>query len=365
MTGRLTHKPPTRRDTVDAVRLKKAGDPRDQALLGALAHINEREAALLARELPAAQGPVIGTGLLAEAGRRGDTLITDINRAEAKLLKRHGGSGTRNPATGLLEFGDGMGGSDNPGGGHDASAAGSPGSSGGYGGGYGGGVSSSSSGGYGGNTSFSDYTNDPTMGPGGVDDTIGTYSQNGGYVNWSDYAMNGYKAADTWGRVLQEMWSPSVPTSKYGPTTGTNLGIAGAIAGGLVGGPMSGLMGIGAAMGRAQSPESQRASMAEQAATGSKNSTGQDNASGRGSQAAGAASGAETAGALAQDLRTSGTQTAAMNVPAGYTVNPAGQVIPLPDGGGSHTLTGLPQPVQNLLMDYIWRGRQGSGLLGW
>ena len=30
--------------------------------------------------------------------------------------------------------------------------------------------------------------------------------------------------------------------------------------------------------------------------------------------------------------------------------------------GGSNTLTGLPQPVQNLLADYIWRGRQGRGL---
>jgi hypothetical protein len=114
-------------------------------------------------------------------------------------------------------------------------------------------------------------------------------------------------------------------------------------------------MSLGGAMGRAGGTT---------VGPDSKNSTGQDNASGRGSQAAGAASGAETAGAMAQDLRASAPGNTA-TAPPGYTVNPAGQVIPLPGDSGSHTLTGLPQPVQNLLMDYIWRGRQGGGLLGW
>ncbi len=39
-----------------------------------------------------------------QKGRGGDTLLAHINPAEAALLKRAGGSGTKNPATGLLEF---------------------------------------------------------------------------------------------------------------------------------------------------------------------------------------------------------------------------------------------------------------------
>lgn len=357
MTGKLTKKPQTRRDELDAVRLKKAGDP---------AHINEREAALLAREMPAAQGPVIGTGLLAEAGRRGDTLITDINAAEAKLLKRRGGAGTRNPRTGLLEFyGDGSSDDSSHGDGNGGLGDAATGSNNGPGDNGNGTYSGGGYGGYGGYTDFSGWGTDPSMGPNAREDEIGNYSQNGGYVNWSDYAMNGYKPADTWGRVLQEYFSPSVPTSKYGPTTGANLGIAGAIAGGLVGGPMSGLMGLGAAMGRAQSPESQRASMAEMSSRGGMNSTGNDTGlSGAASSAAGAASGARTSGLPGNAL--------AGGTPAGQTVDPVTGLIVAPSNGGtgeidakSHTLTGLPQPVQNLLMDYIWRGRQGSGVLGW
>jgi hypothetical protein len=40
----------------------------------------------------------------AKMGRRGDTDIVHINPAEKRLLELHGGSGTRNPATGLLEY---------------------------------------------------------------------------------------------------------------------------------------------------------------------------------------------------------------------------------------------------------------------
>jgi hypothetical protein len=43
---------------------------------------------------------------LAEAGRYGDSIIAHINPEEAALLKAHGGSGTINPRTGLLEFAD-------------------------------------------------------------------------------------------------------------------------------------------------------------------------------------------------------------------------------------------------------------------
>lgn len=41
---------------------------------------------------------------LQSMGRNGDTLLAHINPREARLLKRHGGSGTVNPVTGLLEF---------------------------------------------------------------------------------------------------------------------------------------------------------------------------------------------------------------------------------------------------------------------
>ncbi|MDO8534628.1 MAG: hypothetical protein Q7S17_07805 [Xanthobacteraceae bacterium] len=52
----------------------------------------------------------MATGLLPAAaklqkkGRGGDTLLAHINTDEAAMLRRAGGSGTRNPKTGLLEF---------------------------------------------------------------------------------------------------------------------------------------------------------------------------------------------------------------------------------------------------------------------
>jgi hypothetical protein len=42
--------------------------------------------------------------LLQSKGRKGDTILAHINPREAALLKARGGSGTRNPATGLPEF---------------------------------------------------------------------------------------------------------------------------------------------------------------------------------------------------------------------------------------------------------------------
>ena len=47
---------------------------------------------------------------LQSMGRNGDTLLAHINPQEAHLLKSVGGSGTKNPKTGLLEFsfGDGI-----------------------------------------------------------------------------------------------------------------------------------------------------------------------------------------------------------------------------------------------------------------
>ena len=50
---------------------------------------------------------------LAGQGRMGDTRLAHINDYEADLLKSVGGSGTINPATGLVEYGGGSGGGGN------------------------------------------------------------------------------------------------------------------------------------------------------------------------------------------------------------------------------------------------------------
>jgi hypothetical protein len=47
---------------------------------------------------------------IAAQGRMGDTRLAHINDYEAGLLKSVGGSGTINPATGLIEYGGGKGG---------------------------------------------------------------------------------------------------------------------------------------------------------------------------------------------------------------------------------------------------------------
>lgn len=52
----------------------------------------------------AAGGIAEATRMLAGKGRMGDTMLAHINEDEARLLKRHGGSGTINPETGLPEF---------------------------------------------------------------------------------------------------------------------------------------------------------------------------------------------------------------------------------------------------------------------
>jgi hypothetical protein len=41
---------------------------------------------------------------IADYGRNGDTMLAHITPAEARMLRRKGGSGTINPKTGLPEF---------------------------------------------------------------------------------------------------------------------------------------------------------------------------------------------------------------------------------------------------------------------
>jgi hypothetical protein len=363
MAGRMNVKPTTRRDAADAVRLKHAGDP---------AHINTREAALLQRLMPEAAGPVVTRGLLAEAGRRGDTAVTKLIPAEQALLKAHGGSGTRNPATGLLEFGDGMGGSDNPGGGHNADN-GPSGTGGPSGGGYGGG-------GYGGPGGGGYYGGDVNTKPDIANMSLAQlqdqFSQRGGWSIESLLSMpNNYRAPgyedlpgafqysppDTFGRLRDVALHGPPPSytergrvpGTYGAPTGLGPGFAKKAMSTLAAGPaapaLSGLMTLGGWMDQAMSPETRAASLDANQAQGAKNSTGRDPVSGM--------TMANMASAT-PGVR-SGAETAPMTPPPGYTINPAGQVIPLPGGGNNRSP--LRQPLRNAILDYLLSDTRGSG----
>jgi hypothetical protein len=350
VVNRLTRKPPTRREQVDAVRLKAAGTP---------SHINAGEARLLRREMPEAAGPVITHGLLADAGIKGDDRVTNLIPAEKNLLKRHGGSGDRNPNTGLLQFGnsDGEGPS-----GHDSNP-------GGVGGGPAGGQTG---GGIGGNTE------------GGLGGLGGGYSGNDSYAGsvnqmlaeelgdyYRDTYVNGmlddpYAAPDTFYRAWQELRTPSGPAApgRFGAPNAIGPGIVGTAANMMTGGLLGGLMSLGGAMGRAGGTTT---------GPDSRNSGGNEGrSSGASDDAAGSSSGASTAKLVkvSQDgyrsaqeadprVDTSGTAAA---TGGGSLVAPGGTSI-APDNKSS-TLTGLPLPIQSILADYIWRGRQGSGW-GW
>lgn len=278
---------------------------------------------------------------LQKAGTHGDTVLAHVNPAEAGLLDlladgRLDGGG-RNPTTGLLSFGM----SDGESGGFGGSS-GNDSNPGGVGGGPAGGQTG---GGIGGNTAD---------GMGGLG---GGYGDSYGIDN--PYA---YAPEDTFARVVQEYFTPSPYASmapgRFGAPTARGPGIMGTVAGKLAGGPMSAMMGVGEAMGRASSPATQALSAAEMSARGSMNSTGQDRdavtglslaeleKNSPGTQYAGTQSGAATA-----------------QVPPGYSVNPAGQLIPLPQGGNNRPA--YQDPLRNMLLDYVLRGRQGGGLLGW
>lgn len=227
----------------------------------------------------------IMAGMVQGFGRKGDTMLAHITPTEAKLLKKHGGAGTKNPKTGLMEFWGGdsddsdspgtAGGGDSVGGFGDHGSLGgaesSIGGPGGDGGNYADRSDGFGSGGLGGG-----------YGPGGFfnenedfsrEDEI---SERAGGVNWNDYQMQNYKEAGTLGRLGQELVSPSQITSRMGVPTAQQLGLLGP-AMGFLAGPVMGLaMMAGAAMGRAQTPAEQAASMAEMSSRGAQNSTGQD-----------------------------------------------------------------------------------------
>jgi len=313
MTGKLKKQRAPDRDKADAARLQRAGTKGDTIL----AHINPQEAGLL---------DVLADGLLDAGGR--------------------------NPRTGLLSFGKSDAESGRSGG--DANA-------GGVGGGPAGG---NTGGGIGGNTDDGTGGRSGGYGENGYGGSRGQQAavDLGNY--YRDTYINGmvdnpYAAKDTWARVFQEYFSPSVQTpGRYGAPNVHGPGIVGTAISSMIGGPMSGLMGLGAAMGRAQSPAQQAASMAESQALGSRNSSGNDARLGHMVDALGSPV-AGSGGLLGNGTATSAA--ASTIAPGGTTpVVTPGQVMDT-SGRSNSTITGLPQPVQNLLADYIWRGRQGSG----
>lgn len=329
MAGKLKKSRPTRRDAEDAAVLKAAGHP---------AHINPAEDRLLGRLMPEAHGAVVTRGLLAEAGRRGDDRVTKLIPAEARLLKARGGSGTRNPASGMLEYWDSDGGmsggegDDGPSGG-DSKAGDTMGGGGGDGPGR---------------LGFRAY--DPMTMP-AVESLLAAPS-----FMPEGMSMRQYAPRDTLARLMQEYFKPSVKApGRYGAPNAKGPGIMGTMAGFLTGQPMSAMMGLGAAMGRASSPATQAASAAEMSERGAVNSTGQQQS--------------HDLNAIDAKLRLRGGETPAAETigqapPPGYTLNPAGQIVPLTGGGDSGAA--WKEPARNLIADYIWRGRSGTGgLLGW
>lgn len=373
MSGKINKQREPRRDRDDRAMLKHMGDP---------AHINGEEARLLASKMPESHGKVVTRGLLAEAGRRGDDRVTLLTDAEEALLKARGGAGTRNPKSGLLEFysdntsaaGENTGGMDtsspNSGvTGNEGPSSSAGGNSGSYGADY------SNNYGY---DDFGRAVSKPGIANMTLDQMEAVQKQinddidtnyGGMYGTGFNARKDGWSSPDTWGRVLQEMWAgPAYNTpGRFGAPNAIGPGVIGTMTGFLAGGPMSLGMRAGAAMGRAQSPAQQEASMAHNQALGAKNSTGQDNDSSTGLSLAeliknspGGRSGSAATGLL-DDAAQLGTAPGVPGVAGGGMVAPGAVGPTNASYDGRSTATGLPLPMQNLLADYLFRGRQGSG----
>jgi hypothetical protein len=349
----LTRKPTTRREQVDAVRLKAAGSP---------AHINAGEARLLKREMPAAAGPVITHGLLAEAGIKGDDRVTNLIPAEKNLLKSRGGVGTPNRATGLLQYyGDGTSDDSSYGGGNGGLGAAATGTNNSRG--DGGNNTYSGHDGWGGELSYSGPLG-TYAGPRTTEDFLNTPD---GFraEGYDDLGMMQYAPPDTWTRAFQTGWygpprdyARTVP-GRFDAPNARGPGIAGTAANMMTGGLLGGMMNLGGIFSASMSPETRDRSMAENQAQGSKNSTGNETGlSGVSDDAAGSSSGAATAKLLKVN-RDGAVDTSGKAAGGGTLVAPGGTSI-APDNKSS-TLTGLPLPIQSILADYIWRGRVGSG----
>jgi hypothetical protein len=299
---------------------------------------------------------------LQKMGTNGDSVLAHINPQERDLLdvlsdgKMDGGG--INPRTGLLSFGNtdgesGRGGGDaNPGG-----VGGGP--AGGQTGGGIGGNTADGVGGLGGGYGDNGYNGSANQKKA---EEIGNYYRD----NYIEGMLDSpYAPKDTWMRVIQEWAYPSVPTSRFGVPTAKDPGIMGTMVGHLAGGPMSAVMGVGQAMGRAQSPAAQAESMAHNQSLGSQNSTGQDRDSsdGLGSQRPGGSSGSTVNQGLLGDQKPGDgrSEVPAMDTDKG-TLPGVGS---LTKDNTNSTPNFMPTLIQNSLQDYIWRGRGGLGIGGW
>lgn len=330
---------------------------------------------------------------LQAAGTHGDTVLAHINPAEARLLDMLADGlpdgGGRNPTTGLLSFGmsdgeSGRGDDSNPGGVGGGPAGGNTGGGiggntadgmGGLGGGYGG----SEVNGYGGFRDQFGLAGSVYSKPGianlslaqmasiqkQINDDIDT-NYGGMFGTGYNARSDAWASPNTFGRLAQEMWAGPAYNApgRYSAPNAIGPGIMGTMVGQMVGGPMSLGMRVGDAMGRAQSQQARDDTAASYGALGGVNSGGaQTDAAG--SRSAGLASGSAGLLALDQPGASSGSAVPAMD-PGAAGTGGAAPALGLLGGAdsGAHTKSGLPQPVENLLMDYIWRGRQGSGF-GW
>jgi hypothetical protein len=308
-------------------------------------------------------------------GQHGDTVLAHINPQEARLLDYLADrkiDAPRNPKTGLLSFGmsdgEGPSGNDsNPGGVGGGPAGGNTG--GGIGGntagglgGEGGGYNGSTVNGYGGYADLGGYISglterayNPLSDP-SIESLLNT--PNGfrapGYEGLS---LHQYSPPDTFGRLLDTyLYGPppsytalgQVP-GRYGAPTGRGPGIAESVVSNFGGPMMSAMMGLGMHMDQAMSPATRAASLSANQAQGAKNSTGSDPRTGL------------TLAELRQSTpgaRSNAETVAAPVAPPGYTVNPAGQIVPQ---GGGKDRPAHQDAIKNLLYDYIWRGPSGRG----
>ncbi len=361
--GKIQKKPTTRRDAEDRVRLKTAGIP---------AHINPAEDDFLKRVLPEAAGRVVKSGLLAEAGRRGDDRVTKLIPAEAALLKSRGGSGTVNPASGLLEFSSA---SDN-----GADSQGDKGTEGDQGPG-----GSSGPGGQG--VGPTGHGADSPVGPSHTDSDQGFGLGYRGYdrrsmpsiesllnapnnyraPGYEDLSMMQYSPPDTFGRLFDTYRYGPPPSytargqvpGRYDPPSGRGPGIMGTITNNLAGSvlgmnPMSMAMSLGMHFDQAMSPETRAASLKENQERGAVNSGGRHHWTEDPLYKPGAE--LRYAAASAPGARSGAETEAAPVAPAGYTINPAGQIVPGRGDRPPHQ-----DAIKTLLYDYIWRGPSGRG----
>jgi hypothetical protein len=374
--NRLKLKPQSRRDASDQAKLGRLADTARLKAAGVPSHINAREERMLKEVMPQAAGPVITRGLLAEAGVKGDDRVTNLIPAERRLLKAHGGSGDRNPVSGLLQFEDDTG-TGNPGGGHDASAAGGPGSSGGYGG-----YSGSSSVGGGGGYYGGDVNTKPDIANMSLSDLQDQFSQHqGSFINSLLSMPSGFKAPgyeglstrqysplDTWSRLAETaLFGPPGKINapgKFGMPTGLGPGITRTALSSLVAGPaapaLSGLMTLGGWMQASMSPGAQAKSQAEMSARGAMNSGGNSHTAAGTSagRAPGFSSGAETA-RLSEPVLGNPVNALAAN-PWVTEAAPDDGLTLESSIGRKQASSDRVSPLRNMLIDYILTGRQGD-----